>query len=210
VEWGTSCALAAARLESRHGLKATYYFHGSHRKKVFSIEARKHIESLGHEVGYHYETLDLCNGDYKAAEELFAKQLAEFREAGITIKTVCMHGNPRKKNVGYAKNSDMFKDRVEVLHEQYDLRGEAYLSVDFDVLTYISDVGIRFATMGEDCREVTRRLGNGDYRNIYILTHPDYWSRSMLRAFGLYWAGRGLRVTNLNRIVAKIRSLVRS
>ena len=73
VEWGVERALSFARIEQERGVAATYYFHGPHRSRVFQPGAMKSIEALGHEVGYHYETLDLTRGDFERAEKLFGE-----------------------------------------------------------------------------------------------------------------------------------------
>ncbi|MCZ7355881.1 MAG: hypothetical protein O8C65_03020 [Candidatus Methanoperedens sp.] len=52
-------ALNTARVERELGIKATYYF----RMNVFRPEIMREIESVGHEVGYHYEVLGKANGD---------------------------------------------------------------------------------------------------------------------------------------------------
>jgi hypothetical protein len=52
-----------ARLETDRGFRATYYFHGPHRGRVFDVRAMTELERMGHEVGYHYETLDRAGGD---------------------------------------------------------------------------------------------------------------------------------------------------
>ena len=207
VEWGVKRSMIAAEMEAERGMQATYYFHGPHRRKVFVPEAMQAMMQLGHEVGYHYETLDLCDGDYDAAESLFAEQLQAFRDAGIEIRTVCQHGNPRKKKVGYTENADLFRHRMSLLCDQYDLLGEAYCSVDFEHLTYISDVGVRFANMGESCRALIERLEAMDTPRLYLLTHPDYWSRSRFRATSLSSAGRVLRALQLNKLISTVRAI---
>lgn len=206
VEWGVKRALRMAELEAERGLCATYYFHGPHRKRVFDPEAMKRCESLGHEVGYHYETLDLTDGDFTRAEQVFAEQLKQFRDAGVTIDSVCMHGNPRKKKTTYQRNGDLFKGRIPEMCERYALCGEAYESIAFDELSYASDVGIRFRNWGDSCPEFARILTERNIRDLYVLTHPDYWSGGACRAFLLWSAGCLMRSIRINRIVAEAKA----
>lgn len=210
VEWDAKYALRMARIEADRGIRGIYYFRGPQLPRVFNPAAMRQIEQMGHEVGYHYETLDLCDGDYAAAERLFAAQLREFRDAGIAVRTVCQHGNPRKKKVGYKVNADLFRDRMDHLCRTYDLVGEAYLSVDFERLTYVSDVGIQFKTMGGSSARVIEAISAGELPRLYMLTHPDYWSQSRLRAAALYAAARGLHGLKLNSLIGRARALLRS
>lgn len=209
VEWGTAHALEMAKLEQERGLRSTFYYHGPHRKKVFVPDEMKKVEDLGHEVGYHYETLDLTEGDFEAAEALFAEQLARYREAGLTIDTVCMHGNPRKKKVGYKRNGDLFMGRVEYMCEQYGLIGEAYESIPAKEMSYVSDVGIRFAKWGTSCPAYRAIVDAGKHRDYYILTHPDYWSWSTFRAAGLSLAGQAIRGSRVNWMVKELKARLR-
>ena len=75
VEWRCSNALRMAEIEREYGIHATYYFHGPHRKSVFRPREIHEFAAMGHEVGYHYETLDQCNGDFDAARRLFIRRL---------------------------------------------------------------------------------------------------------------------------------------
>jgi len=208
VEWGVERALAFARMERDRGIAATYYFHGPHRGRVFQPDVMKSIEAMGHEVGYHYETLDLTGGDFERAEKLFGEQLTEFRQTGIQVDTVCMHGNPRVRKRGYSRNADLFKDRLTELKARYDLLGEAYYLADTEGLEYISDVGIRFGQgWGESSAGFIEAVRDKRPSRVCLLTHPDYWSRYRLRSVGLYWTGRLIRTTGINRLVSHLRSV---
>ena len=87
-------ALEMAQLEYDMGIKATYYF------RVVSCawdeDVIRQIVSLGHEIGYHYEDLNITKGDYEKAIKHFEKQLARLR-AFYPVKTICMHGSPMSK-----------------------------------------------------------------------------------------------------------------
>ena len=49
-------SLATAKLESSLGVTGTYYFRTI--PETFKPDVIKEIEGLGHEVGYHYETVE--------------------------------------------------------------------------------------------------------------------------------------------------------
>ena len=65
-------AVRLAELEAKYGIKSTYYFrscsNGSWPQKHI-----KEISDLGHETGYHYETLSRCKGHRSSAIEMFKK-----------------------------------------------------------------------------------------------------------------------------------------
>ena len=69
----------------------------------------KHIATLGHEVAYHYDVLDACNGDFNAAFKEFDRYKTILEVAcGQQITTVCPHGNPTKVRDGRS-NKDFFR-----------------------------------------------------------------------------------------------------
>jgi hypothetical protein len=82
-------ALRMAELEHRLGICSTYYF----RTKPHTLKAEliKAISSLGHEIGYHYENLSDCDGDYGKALIDFEENLERLRDIA-PIETICMAG----------------------------------------------------------------------------------------------------------------------
>lgn len=124
-------ALKMAKIERDHGISSTYYFRTI--KNTFKPDIISKIDSLGHEIGYHYEDLDRAGGDIKNAIISFEKELERLRQI-TKIETICMHGNSLRS----WNNKDMWKD---ISFESYDLLGEAYLSIDFMDVEYFSDTG---------------------------------------------------------------------
>lgn len=110
VESKPEKALKISKIEHSFGIKATYYVHSFFLRNPKNVATLKKIISLGHEVGYHYDVLDSNNGDKNNAIKEFRESLSFFAENGFTIKTVCPHGNPLKKRVGYSSNKDFFLD----------------------------------------------------------------------------------------------------
>jgi hypothetical protein len=122
-------SLDIAIIENKCGLKATYYFRGS----TYNTAIMDKMASLGHEIGFHYETLDKSKGDMEKAVYLFKRELKLFRER-YDIKTVCAHGNPLTKY----DNKNIWK---HIKFADLDLEGEAFLSIDFNQFAYFSDSG---------------------------------------------------------------------
>lgn len=124
-------ALRMGEIEKEKGISSTYYFRMNN--DTFNPELIQKLESMGHEIGYHYEVLDKAEGDMEKANEIFKKELQKFRKI-VNIDTVCMHGNP----LSNYDNRDIWNNKSL---EEYDLLGEAYLSIDFEEVTYYSDTG---------------------------------------------------------------------
>jgi len=182
-------ALRMARVEYELGIKATYYFRFN--KNVFQPHLIREIASMGHEIGYHYETLDKAKGSYERAIQIFRDELAKAREV-TEVRTICMHGNPLTK----WGNRDLWS--------KYDFRdfglvGEAYLS--FGDITYFSDTGRTWSSKNKvkdvlpsavyagvekvgghnitNTDSLIELIKSGKIEPIYILVHPERWSNSL-------------------------------
>lgn len=136
-------ALSMGMIEYNLGVSASYYFRIV--KGVYNETIIRKIAELGHEIGYHYEDLSLCNGDYKAAIKHFELHLEKFRKI-YPVKTICMHGSPLSKH----DNRDLWK--------QYDYRdfgivGEPYFDVNFNEVFYITDTGRKWNNSAASVRD---------------------------------------------------------
>lgn len=168
-------ALRLAQLESELGFRSTYYFRAI--PSVFNPTIMKAIASLGHEVGYHYETLDITKGNFQQAAELFRAELDRFR-AVVPIRTVCSHGNSIAIRNGYQANRDLFVQKAGLLDE-LDLLGEAYLNIDIPTFVYVADNG-RTWPYKYKWSDVPRFLTAG--QSVYCSLHPDWWTGVLLSA----------------------------
>lgn len=187
-------ALDMARVEHDLGIRATYYFRV--RKRVFVPAIIDEIALYGHEIGYHYETLDKTRGKTRRALSLFAAELAMLRER-YEIKTACMHGNPLTKY-----DNKKIWENCELCH--FDLIGEPYLSLDYNQFLYLSDSG---RTWLGDKNKVKDRVSSinmppvqvkhtgdlielitgGGFEKICILTHPKRWSKNLFNYLTYYF-----------------------
>ena len=149
VEADLETALAVARIEQAEGHKATYYFQGDLLRLPQARTILQEIGALGHEVAYHYDVLDACEGDYAAARREFEsyKELLE-GQSGQPLRTVCPHGNPTKVRNGWRSNKDFFRN-PEVRQAYPDI---VDIVVDFDRLlpngAYVSDAGFTLRRIG--------------------------------------------------------------
>ncbi len=80
-------SLATAKLEHELGWKATYYFRAV--PESWDEQIIKEIASLGHEIGYHYESLTTCDGDVEAAYRDFCTNLEKLRTLAPVTSSVC-------------------------------------------------------------------------------------------------------------------------
>lgn len=142
-------AIRIAELEKNLGIKTTYFFRIN--SLVTVPDLIKEIAAMGHEIGYHYETLDKARGDYKKAIQLFEDELKSLREI-CEVRTICMHGNPltRWNNLDLWSKYD-FKD--------FGLLGEPYLSLGN--MPYFSDTGRTWADTNK-LKDSLPQPNNGD------------------------------------------------
>ncbi|MDP3150309.1 MAG: hypothetical protein Q8N83_14400 [Ignavibacteria bacterium] len=193
-------ALIMARLENSLGVKASYYFRIV--PESYNLEIMNKIAELGHEIGYHYEDVDMVINNYKLrirndedyqklvdlAYENFYKNLKMLRE-NFDVKTVCMHGSPRSKYDN------------KIIWEKYNYRDleiicEPYFDVDYNEVFYLTD-----ASRAWNNNKVNRRdRVNSDFKfdinsskefikfiqsnnsplKIMLNVHPHNWTNSMI------------------------------
>jgi hypothetical protein len=177
-------ALRMALLESSFGIHSTYYFRV--RKNVFNKEIIKNISELGHEIGYHYEVMDKAHGDMRLAENIFNYELNCLRTVA-DISTVCMHGNPFSR----WDNKDFWQ---HFSLSEFDLLGEAYISVHDPNLFYATETGrgwnrskynlkdifpdfsVRLLPSLSTTSQLIDHISEKRYNKIYLQIHPNRWS----------------------------------
>ena len=195
-------ALKMAIIESAFDIKSTYYFRK--RKYVFNEQIIKTIHSLGHEIGYHYETLSDAKGDTKLALKFFSDNLADFNKL-VNIRTISMHGS----SLSPYDNKDLW--------EHYDIAsfgilGEAYLSLNWNDLSYYTDAGGSWSSPA-NFRDKTHLSKNQKSikstnelmslmlgkNNFCINIHPDRWNE------GIFWQIENVskRIRNYIKITLK-------
>lgn len=181
-------ALHLAQIENKMGIRSTYYFRiKSH---VFKPSIIKAIRRLGHDIGYHYETLADANGDYALALKWFGRNLKKMRMYS-QIDTICMHGRP----LSHHNNLDLWRkqENHSRLKSTYKILGEIYLDIVYQDIAYISDTGRNWeqqrsnmrdvvdtdvATSLKNGRELLDALRNKRWKKIVFQTHPERWSEN--------------------------------
>ncbi|MEI6853562.1 MAG: hypothetical protein WCL06_11990 [Bacteroidota bacterium] len=181
-------SLDFAMIQNQMGIVGSYYFRIV--RKSFDENIIKKISELGHEIGYHYETMDSSKGNIDKAYTEFCENLNTFRKL-TPIQTICMHGSPTSK----------FDNRS--IWERYDyrdlnLKGEPYFDVNFDEVYYLTDTGRRFDghkvsirdKVGIDAttqwptyhssRDIICAIRTDDFpEKLMITLHPQRWTNNV-------------------------------
>lgn len=180
VDRFSSRAVHMARGEQVMGVKATYYFRCDDRLR-FPEENIRFVAEMGHEVGFHYETVVRMNAEPDRVMERFAQELAALREIAA-VKTVTAHGSPLAKlsNVGYTKMLDLAK---------FGLVGDPAVNIDFSRVLYVTDSGgvygssnnLRDWSAGKNLRrptpprELAEALDPVGEPLVVLSSHPERW-----------------------------------
>jgi hypothetical protein len=127
-------ALKMAKIENYCRVVGSYYFRVL--PGIFDEKIISQIANLGHEIGYHYETMDTSQGDPIKAWDEFRHNLDTFRRI-VPVSTICMHGSPRSKY----DNKDLWKSFD---YHSVGIIGEPYFDIDFNKVAYLSDTGRRW------------------------------------------------------------------
>ena len=199
-------SLRTAQIEHSLGARATYYFRtpesgcydkkgiqaGSHKGEMSLPETIRGIVYLGHEIGYHYEDMSLCGGDYEKAWTHFTSWLKYFRQF-YAVETICMHGAPTSK----WDSKDLWQ-RYDYKSES--IIGEPYLDTDFEDVFYLTDTGrcwdgykvsVRYKIPGKQeewsksgltwhsTRGLIEAVETGKLpSHVMITTHPQRWTNN--------------------------------
>ena len=123
-----------ARLEAEKEMFGIYYFRAV--PESWDEGIIREIASLGHEIGYHYESLTTCDGDIDKAYEDFCRNLEVLRKL-VPVRSICMHGSPRSPY----DSKDIWK---KYDYKALGIESEPYLDTDFSKTFYLTDTGRRW------------------------------------------------------------------
>lgn len=176
-------AFEFAKIQYRYGIRGTYYFRIL--KDHFKPEVVKEILLLGHEAGYHYDDLTICNGNFEKAILRFEKHLNLLNEIA-PIKTICMDGSPLSKY----DNKSLWE---KYNYKDYNILSEPYFDIDFNTIFYLTDTGRmwdgekfsvrdKVSTPIKDLKfhttkDIINAANSGKLPNKLMLTfHPQRWN----------------------------------
>lgn len=187
-------ALEFAMLESEMGIKSTFYFRTV--EKVIKPLIINEINSLGHEIGYHYRDLVDAKGNYNKAIVLFQRNLNKLKYI-CPVRTISMDGCPWSKY----DNKDLWKHYD---YRDFGIVGEPY----FDFLnnaeinqsvTYFTDTARMWDGDKYNVRDKVTQKTQTDFRvhstadfirwlknnpappMLMITTHPQRWTNNAMQ-----------------------------
>jgi hypothetical protein len=143
-------SLHFAKIQSESGICGSYYFRVV--PKSYDEKVIKDIASMGHEIGYHYETMETCQGNVDKAYDEFCRNLDKFMKI-VTVKTICMHGSPLSKY----DNRDIWN---KYDYKSLGVIGEPYFDIDFNRVLYLTDTGRRWDGENVSVRDKVRSTRN--------------------------------------------------
>ena len=203
-------SLRTARLEAEKGMFGIYYFRAV--PESWDEEIIREIAVLGHEVGYHYESLTTCDGDIDKAYEDFCRNLDVLRKL-VPVKSICMHGSPRSPY----DSKDIWK---KYDYKALGIESEPYLDTDFSKVFYLTDTGRRWDGYKVSVRDkipqyqdewtahgltfhstddIIRGLQEDIIpKELMMTVHPQRWS-----PFGFTWC-KELALQNVKNIVKRL------
>lgn len=200
VELRPRHAVRLAELERSLGLVATYFFRG--RGLSFHPAAIAAVHALGHEVGYHYDTLARARGDMDRALDLFREDLERLRALG-PVRVASMHGSPLLP----WDNRELWRRAAP---SDFGLTGEVYRDIDYAEVAYFSDTGrtwhptrfnVRDHAPGErrhtpsSTSDLVALIRSRELPRICVLAHPERWPSTLVG-----WALQGALDTAANHV----------
>jgi hypothetical protein len=188
-------ALTTAKLENELGIKGTYYFRIV--PESFNENIISQISGLGHEIGYHYEDVDLIERSKKKevrskenlidlAWESFKLNLGKLRSI-VPVKTICMHGSPLSKY----DNRIMWE---KYNYKSFGIIGSPDFDIDWNEFCYFTDTGRRWNGNRVSVRDkviskyyfnfkTTHQIianVNNLPNKLMINIHPERWNNELL------------------------------
>ncbi len=184
VDRRPNSSLEMARIEKSMGVKATYYFRTI--PQTLKPKIIKDIAGLGHEIGYHYESLAETNGDYESAIKDFEINLSILNDL-YPIKNIAMHGRPTSK-----WDSRLLWERYD--YKKYEILSEPYFDIDFNKILYITDAGrawnnesinlrdkvdTEFNFFFNHTEDIIKQLNKEKLPNMIMMNiHPEHWAKT--------------------------------
>jgi hypothetical protein len=193
-------SLNTAEIEHSLGINGSYYFRIV--PESLDIKIIRKIARLGHEIGYHYEDVDMVLKSQKSkiknkvgeidieqltdlAYESFCKNIEQIRNI-TEIQTICMHGSPLSK----------FDNKI--IWDKYDYHKlgiicEPYLDLNWNEFGYLTDTGRRWNGDNVSVRDKIRSKNIFNFKSTFDIiknidalpahlmftVHPQRWNSSL-------------------------------
>ena len=197
VETDVAKAYAIAKIEHSYGHRGSYYVQAYLLDSPPNVALLRKMQSMGHEISYHYDVMDSCKGNLLAALHEFEGNKKKFEENGFMLETVCQHGNPVVERVGYTSNRDFFRSlTVQTTYPEISDIMVNFKEARRTEYTYYSDAGRQFNMIFDP---LFNDIYNSDDKNVafkdldilldailnsgnhIISIHPHRWNDSEFR-----------------------------
>lgn len=196
VETDVLKAYRMAKIEHKYNHCGSYYVQAYLLDNKKNINMLKEMQTMGHEISYHYDVMDSCRGNIDEAIVEFERNKEKFKLNGFDIQTLCQHGNPIIERVGYNSNRDFFRNnKVQSLYPHL-----CDIMVDFSIkkmtnYQYYSDAGRKFKYIFDPFYNDVKNSDNKniEYKdldalleviiennNSIISVHPHRWTNSII------------------------------
>jgi hypothetical protein len=162
-----------AKMDYDAGIRSTFYLrlHAGEYKLEDVVEFYQRLESVGYEIGYHYEVMDVCDTvTYNSCvRNLFTLELAKLRKY-FNIRSVAPHGGTWNYLLDRSPVWPTLSRRYNVISAyQIPFHQNANHS-------YLADCGPAFSQRKlEYFRTELGKLEPGDVVQILIHPHPPRW-----------------------------------
>jgi len=124
-------SLRFAKIQHELGVKGSYYFRAV--PESWDEKIMLEIAGMGHEIGYHYETMDTAKGNVDIAMDQFKQHLKNLRKL-VKVNTICMHGSPLSKY----DNKEIWE---KYNYKEFGIIGEPYYDINYNQVYYLTDTG---------------------------------------------------------------------
>lgn len=194
VENAVLKAYQIAEIENKYGHRGTYYVQAYLLNDLKNIELLQKMQTMGHEISYHYDVMDSNHGDLEKAISEFDINLKKFEKFGFQVITVCQHGNPVIERIGYTSNRDFFRsNQVQAMYPNIaDIMVDYKKKYSIDY-SYFSDAGRKINFIFDP---INNDIVNSDMKNVtykdlddllddlptrsVLSIHPHRWARNYL------------------------------
>lgn len=164
VDFSLERAFEMAKIEKKLGIRSTYFIrlHAPYNPFDFKNYSRiMGIINMGHEIGLHFEAVDMAAISKERAEDIFMKE-KEVLERIFDVKIVSCAEHRDFTHIGKLS----FFDKADNM--ALGIRYNAYDKVLMGKVKYISD---SLGNWREGC--LCNHIGKQD--KLYVLTHPSLW-----------------------------------